>query len=36
VTSPAGDVVDLGVAAVGHAFGYVEIVELGPAYASGR
>ena len=30
VTSPAGDVVDLGVAAVGHAFGYFEMVDPGP------
>jgi CRP/FNR family transcriptional regulator, cyclic AMP receptor protein len=30
VTSPAGDVVDLGVAAVGDAFGYFEIVDPGP------
>ncbi|MEJ2861105.1 Crp/Fnr family transcriptional regulator [Actinomycetospora flava] len=30
ITSPAGDVVDLGVASVGHAFGYFELVDPGP------
>lgn len=33
VTSPAGDVVDLGVAALGDAFGYYELIDAGPRSA---